>query len=102
MGQTLVIAYHIIWTTYGTWLPGDARGWIKSGVFGVQPPDLELEQRAREMMAEDEVRLTSEQRAAVEQTIHDHCRIRKWLLHALNARSNHAAQTDYTDHVIAT
>jgi REP element-mobilizing transposase RayT len=83
------LAYHIIWTTYGTWLPGDPRGWIKSGVFGVQEPNPELEQHAREMMAEDEVRLTPEQRAAVEQTIRDHCRIRKWLLHAVNVRSNH-------------
>src|SRR5438309_2044603 len=23
------LAYHLIWTTYGTWLPGDARGWIQ-------------------------------------------------------------------------
>jgi REP element-mobilizing transposase RayT len=83
------LAYHIIWTTYGTWLPGDARGWIKSGVMGVQAPNPELEQHAREMMAEAEVRLTHEQRDAVEQVIRDHCRIRKWLLHAVNSRSNH-------------
>jgi hypothetical protein len=27
-----VLAYFITWTTYGTWLHGDARGWIMSGV----------------------------------------------------------------------
>jgi hypothetical protein len=46
------LAFHLIWTTYGTWLPGDGRGWIQSGVLGVQPPDAEREQAARERMAE--------------------------------------------------
>ena len=83
------LAYHLIWTTYGTWLPGDVRGWIKSGLFGIQEPNPELEQHARDMMAESEVRLTPEQRAAVEQTIRKHCQIRNWILHAVNVRSNH-------------
>jgi len=26
MGQPLVIAYHLIWTAYGCWLPNDPRG----------------------------------------------------------------------------
>ena len=25
------IAYFITWTTYGTWLPGDERGWSRKG-----------------------------------------------------------------------
>jgi REP element-mobilizing transposase RayT len=87
MSQSL--AYHLIWTTYGTWLPGDARGWIKSGVPGIQEPDPALEQRARDMMAESEVRLTPAQRAAVGQTIRKHCQIRNWILHAVNVRRNH-------------
>jgi REP element-mobilizing transposase RayT len=40
-------------------------------------------------MAEAAVELTQEQRALVEQTVRDHCRIRGWLLHAVHARSNH-------------
>jgi hypothetical protein len=84
----LTLAYHLIWTTYGTWLPGDARGWIKSGVLGIQSPDPALEQQARDMMAEAEVRLTPAQRAAVELTIRKHCHIRNWILHAVNVRSN--------------
>jgi hypothetical protein len=24
-----ILAYHLTWTTYGTWLSGDIRGWIK-------------------------------------------------------------------------
>jgi hypothetical protein len=38
-----VIAYHLTWATYGTWLPGDARGWVKWGELGIKPPDPERE-----------------------------------------------------------
>jgi REP element-mobilizing transposase RayT len=84
-----VLAYHITWTTYGTWLPGDARGWVRWGEAGVKPPDPEQERDARERMVESAVVLSAEQRALVEQTVRDHCRIRKWLLHAASARTNH-------------
>jgi REP element-mobilizing transposase RayT len=84
-----VLAYHLVWTTYGTWLPGDWRGWVQKGTLGIQQPDPKLEQAARERMAEEIVVLTPEQRGLVEKTIADHCRIRGWQLHAVNARSNH-------------
>ena len=83
------LTYHIIWTTYGTWLPGDARGWVKKGQWTVQPPDPDLDRQARERMAEPPVLLTPEQRSLVEQTIADHCRHRGWVLHAVQARTNH-------------
>ena len=81
--------YHLIWTTYGTWLPGDERGWIKKKCLGIQPPDSVREYEARGLMVEDAVVLTDLQRDLVEHTIRDHCRIRNWYLHAVNARSNH-------------
>jgi len=84
-----VLAYHITWTTYGTWLSGDARGWVKWGEMGVKTADPDTERAAREAMVETAVVLTEEQRALVEQTIRDHCRIRGWLLHAVQARTNH-------------
>jgi REP element-mobilizing transposase RayT len=89
------LTYHLIWTTYGTWLPGDARGWVQSGVMGVRPPDPEREEQARERMAEDAVILRPEQREVVSLAIRRHCDIRGWLLHAHNVRSNHV-------HVVAT
>ena len=84
-----VLAYHIVWTTYGTWLPGDARGWIKKKNLGIQGPDPEREQQARSLMADQVVLLTLPQRELVEKTIRDHCGVRQWLLRAVNARSNH-------------
>lgn len=81
--------YHIIWTTYGTWLPGDARGWIKSGTWTIQAGDRVLEEENRARMAGDAVVLDLEHRDIVEQTIRDHCAIRNWNLHAMNVRTNH-------------
>ena len=86
---TKPLAYHIVWTTYGAWSPGDWRGWVPKGVSGVQPPHPQLERRAHDRMIEETVLLTPEQRAIVERTIADHCRIRGRHLHAVNARTNH-------------
>ena len=83
------LAYHLIWSTYGTWLPGDSRGWIKPNYQGVQEPDPKLEQDARSLMAEAEVVMSPAQRVLIELTIQDHCRIRNWQLHAFNVRTNH-------------
>jgi len=80
---------HIVWTKYGTWLPGDSRGWVKSKTWGVQPPDPDREELARAAMAGDPVTLSHVQRALVEQTIRDHCTIRQWTLHAVSVRTNH-------------
>src|SRR5207302_9184893 len=82
------LAYLITWTTYGTWLPGDERGWIQTGK-GVQPPDSRRQEEAIALMTEDACVLTTEQRGLVERTVADHCRIRRWELHIVNCRTNH-------------
>ena len=84
-----VHAYHLVWTTYGTWLPGDARGWTSDKKPGIQPPDPGLERASRERMSESAVILTETQRAIVEATVRRHCEVRKWDLLAVNVRSNH-------------
>jgi hypothetical protein len=43
--------YFITWTTYGTWLPGDTRGWRKTKQ-GDQPPQPLLEAWCRNRMTE--------------------------------------------------
>jgi REP element-mobilizing transposase RayT len=83
------LAYLLTWTTYGSWLPGDERGWVKEGEFEIQPPDPERREEARRRMRGEEVRLDETQRKLVEDTIGKHCRIRGWYLHAVNARTNH-------------
>lgn len=82
------LAFHLTWTTYGTWLPGDPRGWVKRGQ-GLQPPSL-LRQRDTELrMSEDACRLDALQRRLVEAIVAEHCRIRDWRLYGVNCRSNH-------------
>jgi len=63
------------------------RGWVESGVPGVQPPDAARERLARQCMAEPEVLLSLDQREKVTETIQGHCRIRGWTLHAVNVRT---------------
>jgi REP element-mobilizing transposase RayT len=83
------LAYHITWTTYGTWLPGDARGWVEAGKAEVRPGDPKREAASRNAMSDPPVTLDERQRAIVQETIRAHCGVRGWQLHAINARTNH-------------
>lgn len=82
------LAYFLTWTTYGTWLPGDERGWVRKGK-GFQLPDRDTNRAARERMTEPPCMLDEQQRQVVEETIAEHCRIRGWKLFALNCRTKH-------------
>lgn len=87
-----IIAYFITWTTYGTWLPGDARGSVGTNNIPGHPYDLSDPQRyasARENMASEPFLLSSTQRAFVEKVLREHSEFRGWRLHAVNVRSNH-------------
>ncbi len=82
------LTYFLTWTTYGTWLPGDERGWVaKPGQF--QAPDESLKQAAERLMTESALTLDPEQRRLVEDTIAEHCRIRGWCLHIVSCRTQH-------------
>jgi hypothetical protein len=81
-------AYFLTWTTYGTWVPGDERGWVEYR-RGMQAPNPIKERAAAARMTDDARRLDQEQRRLVEATIADHCSIRGWTLDAVNCRSNH-------------
>ena len=82
------LAYFLTWPTYGTWLPGDERGWVERE-HGWRLPDPVKELDAMARMSEDACRLNSDERQIVEDTIAAHCRIRNWALHAVSCRSNH-------------
>ena len=82
------VTYFITWTTYGTWLPGDSRGWRKWKAGEQQPQPL-LENWCRDRMKEQPVLLNECQRHEVEAICRRHSEIRGWELHAVSARSNH-------------
>jgi REP element-mobilizing transposase RayT len=82
------IAFFLTWNTYGTWLPGDERGWVEYHK-GWQLPDPIRELESAALMTEHACRLNPQQRAAVEDQIRETCQHRGWHLHAVNCRSNH-------------
>jgi hypothetical protein len=82
------LAYLVTWSTYGTWLPGDERGWVEYR-HGWQLPDPARQLEAEAKMTEDACRLDVAQRELVHKTIERHCTIRGWKLHAVNCRTNH-------------
>ena len=82
------IRLFVTWTTYGTWLPGDDRGWRK-WKSGQQQPQPLLEDWCRDQMKEQPLFLNLRQRSAVENVIREHAAIRGWELAAVSARSNH-------------
>lgn len=88
MPHSSPIAFFLTWSTYGTWLPGDERGWVeyREG-FQLPDPILKLESAAR--MSEDACRLTPAQRERIERQLEETCRYKGWPLHAANCRSNH-------------
>jgi REP element-mobilizing transposase RayT len=82
------LGYFLTWSTYGTWLPGDERGWVEyRRGWQLPSPMLELESAAR--MTEDACRLDPEQRKRVEAQIEETCEFRRWTLLAVNCRTNH-------------
>ena len=82
------IAFFITWTCYGTWLPGDDRGWINwhRGFRVAQP---QLEDWCRDRLVEKPVCLSVDQRQIVQTTVAEHCRFRHWVLHGHDCRTNH-------------
>ncbi|WP_442507641.1 transposase [Novipirellula sp. SH528] len=83
------IAFFITWPTYGTWLPGNQRGWIEYR-HGWQLPNRNLEQMCETRMTEKQCLLTFSQRQIVSAQVAETCEFRRWTLHAVDCRSNHA------------
>lgn len=82
------IAFFLTWATYGTWLPGDPRGWVEYH-HGWHLPDPVLLLEAQSRMADDACILSISERQLVEMQAAETCAHRGWALHAVNCRSNH-------------
>ena len=83
------ITLFITWTTYGSWMPGDSRGW-RHWKKGAQQPQPRLEAWCKNQMKEKAVFLDEDHRKIVDDVIYKHSSIRGWKLHAVSVRSNHA------------
>ena len=82
------IAFFLTIAAYGTWLPGDQRGWVEYR-HGWQLPDPVRELEAKARMTEESCILKPAERAIVEGQVAETCAHRGWTLHAVNCRSNH-------------
>lgn len=87
------LAYLITFRCYGTWLHGDERGSIDRFHNQYQSPYIMPNsnwQKYNENQLKGEVvNLNAQQRQAVEEAIREVCNYRKWLLRAINVRTNH-------------
>ena len=82
------LAFFLTWTTYGSWLPGDDRGWVqKSGQR--KPPSTIRTEHSRQALVESVFKLTWPERQLIENTIKEHCHFKGWYLHAVNCRTQH-------------
>ena len=82
------LAYFLTWATYGTWLPGDKRGWVDYR-HGWQMPDPIKHLEAAVRMTADACILDELQRYAVHEQVVETCSHKGWILHAVNCRTNH-------------
>ncbi len=87
------VAYLITFTTYGTWMHGDARSSVDADhrVYGTPyaKPNVRRERVERAKLKHPSVVLSDVQRAIVDQAVRGVCDHREWTLYALNVRTNH-------------
>jgi REP element-mobilizing transposase RayT len=87
------LAYLITFRCYGTWLHGDERGSIdrfhnrhKSPYI---KPNRHWQRQSLRVLKSSAVSLNASQRNSVETAVRETCKIRNWLLRAINVRTNH-------------
>ena len=82
------LAFFITWPTYGTWLPGDERGWVVYH-HGWQLPSAQIEAYCKASMTEQQCILSHIERQIVLEQIRETCALRRWVHFASDCRSNH-------------
>ena len=86
--------YLITFRCYGTWVHGDARGSMdrNDNVYGTPKiaSNTALEHADASQRKHEPMLLDLKQRAVVEAAIREVCDFRKYALHAVNVRTNHA------------
>ena len=77
----------ITWTTYGTWLQGDERGYVKNG--RIRPGNKALMQSNKQSQSQNAVKLSKAQRKAVKEAISKQAKLQNQHIYALSVQSNH-------------
>lgn len=80
--------WHLVWSSYGTWLPGDSRSWFKRGE-GLKEPSLGLVRYSLRSMKQTPFVLSIDDRRTCLTAIVADARAGGHRLLAANIRSNH-------------
>ena len=90
----MALAYFITFTTYGTWLPGSAKGSVdgEHNVYATpyMAADADRERQAREAMTQALYVMSAPEREIACKAMVELARERGWDLWAVHVRSNHA------------
>jgi len=81
------IGYLITWTTYGSWLQGDKRGYVRDGV--IYSGNTALQQFNQRSQKQHAVSLTKEQQQIVHKAIIKESESRGQEIYAISVQSNH-------------
>jgi len=82
-----IIGYMVTWTTYGSWLQGDKRGYVKNGRVLAQNDKLKSANQRQQKYPT--VKLNTEQKQIVEDTITEEARRINHKIFAIAVCSNH-------------
>jgi REP element-mobilizing transposase RayT len=85
MGKTL--GYMITWTTYGTWLQGDERGYVKNGK--IYPANKALKKANESSQSTEAVLLSTTEKQIVKHAIIKEAALQGQKIYALSVCSNH-------------
>ena len=87
------LAHLITFRSYGSWLHGDNRGSIDRYHNHYQSayalPNQNRYEHNKSLLKHEPVILNATLRSSVETAIRETCALRKWLLRAMSARTNH-------------
>lgn len=81
------LGYHITWTTYGTWLQGDNRRYVKDGK--ILPANETLLETNQKLQVKDTVKLSKLQQEVARQAIMKQAETLKQQIYALAVKSTH-------------
>ncbi|GHT31926.1 hypothetical protein FACS189427_05720 [Planctomycetales bacterium] len=83
------LAYFITFTTFGTWLHGDSRGFVIDGIPGIQQGNAAILRYRKEHLTQEPFYLSASERLLADNLIRQFSEEQGWTLHALSVRSNH-------------
>lgn len=89
------LGYMITFTTYGTWLQGDERGYVKEGK--IYPANKALMQSNKQLQLQDAILLSTAERQLVREAIINEAKTRGQKIYAISVQPNHVhIVVDYT------